>query len=190
MNKNGLIIQRRESCGKLNIDFPYDGLSSLPLYPLLGVRDKSGAMDSECLEINKKVFSKCLPDGMWQPLEFISSYDLYARYVEACRTRNIPIRILFVESDYKEEIWNGPDLLMKFLGYEISPIPIDDVVVYDLQYSTKLREFRNRLNQYGLFTEWEQAVEFHKVYTELMHTGEVGDGETETIICKVFEVIG
>ena len=101
--KNGVIVQNLKS--PTGYMAKYLGANAYNHFPLSNVED------IECRRITREVFSKELEDGFYQSLEFISNKNLLMRYVELCKKHNIPIRVLFVESEYDIMLHWGADLL-------------------------------------------------------------------------------
>ncbi len=193
MNQKGVILQEvtARSWTKDKLSFPYFGISAYQGDPLQGIKENGKPwLDKKCLAITNEVFSRKLPDGMYQSLEFISSEDLMNRYVALCKKHEKPIRVLFVENDYDCEIWNGSELDLDLLGYEVSSIPIDVQIIGDLDIYRQFEKFKNMLNANGLFDTSDQALEFYRAYKVELETDEIdGDGlEIENVyICKNFD---
>ncbi len=93
-----------------------------------------------------------------------------------------------IASDYDMEIWQEPLPPMRFLGYEYSPMPLDVQIISDIEWHKPFETYRQLLNEHGLFSSYEHAVEFAKVYQSVAAMGEVGDGLEDAYICRVSEV--
>ncbi len=119
---------------------------------------------------------------------FISDADLLKRYVEACFAEGYTLRLLYVESGYALEKYSGAIPKGAFLGYEVCEIPLDACTVYDLYICDFYENFRQRLNENGLFENEKDAVEFMEQYNKDLEAGKVGDGDVELYVCKVFEI--
>jgi hypothetical protein len=144
--------------------------------------------DSESRELNKEAEWRIISEQEYVSLEFISDSNVLLRYIQACRRHNIPIRLLFVESDYNSEVWAGPDIPKSFLGFEYNTIPLDNQVIADLFWYQPLFPFRERLNSWGLFSSEDDVMSFKNAYDQAYAQGEIGDGDMETHIFGLFEV--
>lgn len=182
-NANGILIQGLNDKTNFINNFSYQGVNAYFQYPLTYIND------SESRGLTNEQQSKMISNNLYQILEFISDSDLYVRYLKKCNEMKIEIRTLFVESEYLDEIWKGELPKMKFLGYEYCPIPIDEQVITDMDWYEPFSIFWNKLNEYGLFNSYEDALEFAKVYDKAVENAEVGDGEIDTYICRISQVI-
>ena len=160
----------------------YLGLSARNSDPLLSLPDR------ESRELSREATWREVSPGWYQMLEFISDPEILLRYLKACRDRGIPIRLLFAQSDYSQEVWTGPDIPKKCIGFEYSPIPIDNQIIGDLYCYPPLNPFMKRLNSYGLFFTQEEATQFKNAYDQAFAQGEIGDGDVETHIFCLYEV--
>ena len=181
-NQNGIIIQSLKNKTNIVRSFVYDGIYAYHLYPLCWSSDK------ECIALTKQQQSKEVETGFYVSLDFISNVNLYKQYTKKCAEMGIPIRSLFIESDYDMEIWQEPLPPMRFLGYEYSPMPLDVQIISDIEWHKPFETYRQLLNEHGLFSSYEHAVEFAKVYQSVAAMGEVGDGLEDAYICRVSEV--
>ena len=184
--QNGFLVQHRyalpygmeeifNACG-------YLGLSARNSDPLFSLPDR------ESRELSKAANWREVSPGMYQMLEFISDPDILLRYLKACREREIPLRLLFAQSDCDQEVWTGPDIPKQCIGFEYSPIPIDDQIIGDLCCVEPLAPFLKRLNSYGLFFTREEAAQFKNAYDRAFAAGEIGDGDMEAYIFCLYEV--
>ena len=160
----------------------YLGLSARNPDPLFSRPDR------ESRELSREATWREVSPGMYHLLEFISAPDILLRYLRACRQREIPIRLLLAESDYDQEVWRGPDIPKTPIGFEYSPIPIDNQIITDLCWYAPLAPFQKRLNSHGLFFTEKEAAVFKNAYDEAFARGEVGDGDMETHIFCLYEV--
>lgn len=160
----------------------YLGLSARHSDPLMALPDR------ESRELSKEATWREVSPGMYQMLEFISDPKILLRYLRACREREIPIRLLFAESNYDQEVWTGPDIPKQCIGFEYSPVPIDNQIIGDLCCCDFLAPFRKQLNSYGLFFTQEEATRFKNAYDRAFAVGEIGDGDMETHIFCLYEV--
>lgn len=180
--QNGIIIQDLNSPTDFMTSISYLGVNAYYHFPLSLIED------TECRKISNEVFSKELDNGFYQILEFISDKNLLVRYIKLCERHDIPIRVLFIESEYQFERWTGERPACKFLGYEYCEIPFDSQLITDFSWYTPLHCFYNKLNNLGLFNNISDAEEFKKKYDREFEEGNIGDGEMDTFICKLFEV--
>ena len=160
----------------------YLGLSARNSDPLLSLPDR------ESRELSKAATWREVSPGMYQMLEFISDPDILLRYLKACREREISIRLLFAQSDYSQEVWTGPDIPKQCIGFEYSPVPIDNQIIGDLYCVEPLAPFLKRLNSYGLFFTQEEATQFKNAYDQAFAEGTIGDGDMEAHIFCLYEV--
>ena len=184
--QNGFLVQHRyalpygmeeifNTCG-------YLGLSARHSDPLMALPER------ESRELSREATWREVSPGMYQMLEFISDPDILLRYLKACREREIPVRLLFAESDCDQEVWTGPDIPKQCIGFEYSPIPIDNQIIGDLCCCDFLAPFLKRLNYHGLFFTQEEAAQFKNAYDRAFTAGEIGDGDMETHIFCLYEV--
>ena len=178
--QNGVIVQNLKS--PTGYMAKYLGANAYNHFPLCNVED------IECRRITREVFSKELEDGFYQSLEFISNKNLLMRYVELCKKHNIPLRVLFVESEYPFEQWTEEKPICRFIGYEYCEIPFDSQIITDFSWHTPLHCFRDKINEFGIFDNISDAQEFKNKYDKEFEEGNIGDGEMDTYICKLFEV--
>ena len=144
--------------------------------------------DLESQELSKESQWRTVSDREYVLLEFISDPNVLLRYIKACLKHDIPIRLLFVESDYSEELWTGPEIPKKILGYEYNTIPIDNQIVTDLSWYRPLSSFLKGLNPMGLFASIEDVMFFKLAYDQAYDRGEIGDGDMQTHIFCLYEV--
>jgi hypothetical protein len=160
----------------------YNGLSARNTNPL------SLSLDPKGRKLSEEAQWLRITEQKYVMLEFISNPSILLRYIRICQKFNIPIRLLFVESDYSGEVWVGPDIPKKFLGYEYNTIPIDDQIINDLCWYDQLSSFLERVNSCGLFASLNDVVLFKNAYDQAFEQGEIGDGDMETHIFCLFSV--
>ena len=160
----------------------YNGLSARNSNPL------SVLADRESQELSREAQWRMLSEQEYELLEFISDPDVLLRYIKACRKHNIPIRLLFVESDYGGEVWTGPDIPKRFLGYEYNTIPIDNQIITDFFWYPPLSPFWEQVNSRGLFPSVDDVMLFKNAYNKAFDQGAIGDGDMQTHIFCLFEV--
>ena len=182
MNANGILVQGLNDKNNYVKSFPYQGINAYFQFPLTWLQDEVSQ------KLTKEQLSKQVDDYWSVSQEFISDPDLYGRYIKHCAAMNVPIRALFIESDYADEIWASALPKMEFMGYEYSPIPFDDQVSTDMEWYQPFFKFRNLLNEFGLFRSYEDAERFVKFYNEEFLARRIGDGEMDAYICKVSRI--
>lgn len=183
MNANGILIQGLNDKTNFINNFDYQGINAFFQFPL------TYENDNECRKITNEQQSKKISDNHYISLEFIADNDLYERYIKKCNEMQIDYRILFIESDYTNELWNNDLPKLEFLGYEYCPIPIDEQVVTDMDWYKPFSKYWKHLNQFGLFDSYDRAKEFANEYLNAMKEGTIGDGEMNAYICKVSRVV-
>lgn len=145
--------------------------------------------DPAVRELHARRFSRPAGEGYWYINEFVSEPDLLREYLAGCQVYNRPYRLLFICSDYTDEVWNAPLPPMTLLGYECCEIPFDNCCIYDLLEDEQyFLEHRQKLNEYGLFSDEAACRAFRDEYNRLLSEDKVGDGEVDLYICAVYEV--
>lgn len=181
-NANGVLVQGTNDKNCIINNFKYLGINAFYQYPLMCIND------AQCRELTNEQQFKQVTDNQYLNLEFISDINLYERYIKMCYDKKISIRALFIESGYSEEIWNGPLPQMKFIGYEYTPIPIDEQIITDIDWYPPFSKYWRKLNKYGLFNTYDEVKEFKHEYDSAFSNEKVGDGEMDTYICRVSEI--
>ena len=115
---------------------------------------------------------------------------LAVRYVARCKEIGKPVRVLFLESDYPDEDWQGEIPEKRLLGYEVFLLPWGVMVYHDLLFSPLLQEYREKLNENFLFATLEEAQSFMSFYKEQLIAGAVGDDDVpeDVFVAAVYEV--
>lgn len=160
----------------------YNGLSARNSNPL------SVLSDRESNKLSREAEWRMTSDQKYMSLEFISEPSILFRYIKACQNYDIPIRILFVESDYCEEEWTGIDIPKRFLGYEYNTIPMDNQIITDFSWHPLLLPFWERVNSWGLFPSMFDVTLFKNAYDLLFDQKVIGDGDVNTYIFCLYEV--
>ena len=162
LNRNGVIIQ--------NLLYPKHVAAGKFLY--------FGAC-SHCLELfhaYSDPVSESLRDEIYHtlnPFEYIiNSEQLFLRCVSQCNRLKIPVRILFIESENNENVWNdNQNFTMNFLGYEYTKKNFEPNFTFYLDTKPSLERYQRKLNKYGLFDDiavLKEAIdEFKNVITDL-----------------------
>ena len=184
--QNGFLVQELYDCPhsmeEIIHTFGYQGLSDRNDNPL------SVRSDGESRRLSEEANWRRVSSQEYILLEFISDPNILLRYLQTCRKQHIPIRLLFVESDYSEEVWTGPDIPKRFLGYEYNTIPIDNQIITDLSWYRPLAPFWKRMNSLGLFPSLDEVTAFKNAYDRAFNAGEIGDGDMQTHIFCIYEV--
>lgn len=184
-NPNGFVVQQDGWIPKWREyakDFNYHGISAFSDYPLYDYR-----LEPECKAMMDEVWWVC-KDGNFIERSIISDSDLLRRYVALCGRYDIPLRLLFLESEIEDFLWSDPLPEMKFIGYEYCECPFDCQVVSDLSWYEPFDKHRAKLNEYGLFKTLEDALAFKADYDQAFQSGAIGDGDMETYLFRVSEV--
>lgn len=182
-NYNGALVQGLNDQTRFIKTFQYSGINAYWSFPLTWTNDE------ESKTLTREQQSKEIETSSYISLEFISNSDLYERYINKCKRLNLDFRVLFVESDYKNEIWSENIPELSFLGYEYCSIPIDEQIITDMDWYEPFKSHVNNLNENGLFKTRRDVEKFVEEYEAAFHEGKVGDGEVNNYICKVYEVI-
>lgn len=169
-----------EKCMKEEI---YHGVHEYDTFPLVHHQ-----RDPICRKLDQEQAWRKVSENAFQPLEFITDIGLLKRYLDACNSKGIICNILYVESDYDIEITDSLPRKRDFLGYEVCEIPFDPWTLLDLFVREQFVHFKAKLNQNGLFPDEKTALEFREEYYKELHAGNVGDGDVDLYICKVFAV--
>lgn len=185
--KNGYIVQDAGSdrCGmKMPFFAPkgYRGIHRFIMFPLTFCQS-----DPVCRELSKKQSWRKISDNLFQLLEFISDEELLKQYVEACHGKSIPVRCLYIESDYEDEICQEKPQNIRFIGYEVTEIPFSDMTLCDLAINERFENYRQLLNENGLFANEGDAFKFKTEYKALLEQDLVGDGNVDVFVCAVYE---
>lgn len=182
LNANGFIVQEISAPTGAVKNFHYAGINAFHSYPL------SERYDAKSRHLTDRVFSHKIAEGRFQILEFISNQNLLAQYTALCKAYSIPIRLLFVESTFGREIWADNYPSGNILGYEYCPVPLDEQIITDIDWYHPFSRYWEKLNQYGLFSTFDDAREFKTSYDNALKRREIGDGEMEAYIFRVTEV--
>lgn len=189
MTPNGFLIQDLTVENHVMKEIPamvnYRGVHGYAQDPLT---DNSLYRDPAVRELHARRFSRPAGEGYWYVNEFVSNPDLLQEYLAGCQAYDRPYRLLFICSDYTDEVWNAPLPPMTLLGYECCEIPFDDCCIYELFECEYLVEHRQVLNEHGLFPIEAACRAFRDEYNRLLAEDKVGDGEVDLYICAVYEV--
>ena len=189
MTPNGFLIQDLTVENHVMKEIPamvnYRGVHGYAQDPLT---DNSLYRDPAIRSLRDCRFSRPAGEGYWYVNEFVSNPDLLQEYLAGCQAYDRPYRLLFICSDYTDEVWNAPLPPMTLLGYECCEIPFDDCCIYELFECEYLVEHRQVLNEHGLFPIEAACRAFRDEYNRLLAEDKVGDGEVDLYICAVYEV--
>ena len=164
----------------------YRGVHSCAQDPLT---DDRLCRDPAVRELRNRRFSRPAGEGYWYINEFVSEPGLLREYLAGCQVYDRPYRLLFICSDYTDEVWEAPLPPMTLLGYECCEIPFDCYCICELLGDERyFAEHRQKLNQYGLFSDEAACCAFRDEYNRLLSEDKVGDGEVDLYVCAVYEV--
>jgi len=124
-------------------------------------------------------------------LDVIPTYDLLKRSVNHYLHFNIPIRILFIESEFDKPEWVGYIPKMKFIGYELGSSEITDpTMIYEIEHCVhpEFEKFANKLNENGLFNEYETISEYENIRNRLLSEGVDIENENPYYIMRISEI--
>lgn len=186
---NGFVIQNKDlplkSIQLKNIK-NYSGIIAFLDSPLLTYRN-----DPKYTALQDEAMFGVTDDGDLKELSFISNSNLLKRYLDKCIELNIPLRILFAESDYSDEIWNEPLPPMKFIGYEYLECPFDIFLISVFDYYEYFQKHWKKLNEYGLFQTLEDVLAFKEDFDKALGNEvpcEEDDKDMKTYIFRISEV--
>ena len=186
MYRNGILIQGKNKLNKIIIDKEpenwYCGMHRFYDDPLLHVSDV------ECIDIQRERMFELADTNPEICNQFISNLSLAKRYISKCIELQLDVRVLFIESQYPYEIWNDEIPELVCLGYEVTEIPLGIMTLYDLFYDPRFEQYKNQLNEHGLFSNEIDAHNFMNTYKPLLELGVVGDGNVDLYVCRVYEV--
>ena len=135
--KNGILIQDLQypAFSLKRIKGKYLGVSSFYAEPLLTLQDP------ECQKLNDEATKKMFSDGYSTFIEFTPNLDILYRYLIKCKEFNLGVRLLYIESDYPDEVCDYDFEDKKFLGYEYCEIPFDSQVITDFDWYEPLHKY-------------------------------------------------
>lgn len=180
---NGILIQGLNNPTNFITAIDYRGASAYYQYPLSCIRQ------DECKSISNEISYRKEKDELYVVLEFISNMDLASRYAKMCHKYEIPIRTLFIESEYIDEMWHDPIPQGTFLGFEYCTIPFDSQIITDFDWYQPFRKFYSKLNHNGLFHSYADVQEFKQAYDKALKNDEIGDGDMDAYICRISELV-
>ena len=113
--KNGVIIQNFGSpaFSLKKIKGKYLGVSSFHTDPLLMI------FDPECQKLQNEATWKRLDDEYSILLQFAPNLEVLYRYLIKCKELNIDIRLLYIESDYLDEVcdYDFDDIIVSIVSF-------------------------------------------------------------------------
>ena len=109
---NGFIVQDIRCPTNIVKSVNDKGVNAYDNYPLMSISTQ------DCREISNRTSVLEVSKNEFEILEFISHKDDWDKYVKICRDLSIPVRSLFVESEYYGELWKGSLPQLHFIGYE------------------------------------------------------------------------
>ena len=189
MTPNGFLIQDLTMENHVMKEIPamvnYRGVHSYAQDPLT---DNSLCRDPAVRSLRDRRFSRPAGEGYRYVNEFVGDPDLLKEYLAGCQAYDRPYRLLFICSDYTDEVWDSLLPPMTLLGYECCEIPFDDCCIYELFECEYFAEHRQVLNEHGLFPSETACRAFRDEYNRMLTEDKVGDGEADLYVCAVYEV--
>ena len=172
MYANGLYIQDVSkdmanflSEGKFRLaDRVYNGVARYIHFPLLRRSDESSKTITDTM--TKNIYEGLSLEDDILPLWVINDFNLYNEYLKQCERLKIKIRILFIESTRQYPLWQGALPELKTIGYEIINPNLCDESFCWLLNTEKYKHYAEKLNQYGLFDDFETAEAFYNELNE------------------------
>lgn len=169
--------------------FSATGYRGVHCYAQDPLTDQTLCRDPAVRALRNRRFSRPAGEGYRYINEFVSDPDLLRDYLAGCYVYDRPYRLLFICSDYTDEVWDAPLPPMTLLGYECCEIPFDNYCIYELLGDERyFVAHRKQLNEYGLFPTEAACADFRDEYNRLLTEDKVGDGEVELYVCAVYEV--
>ncbi len=185
---NGIMIQQTNFWSRTLPSkerfFPYAGLNAFLDTPLLMF-----PFDSEARALHEE-----FQDGLkyikmnsksWLEFEIFHDVEFLRRYIKKCLELEIPIQLLFIESEFDKPLWNSAIPKTTLIGYEFCSSPFDCQIITDLFFYKPFAKHTSLLNEHGLFDSYEQCVSFAKDYEIAFANGEIGDGDADNYIFKL-----
>ena len=145
----------------------YDGLSRYIDDPLCRIHDHiSQSLSKKFYEGEYSVYIDCYRDGEVNPLWVITCIEQYNEYIERCEELNIHTRTFFIESTYRYPLWRGELPELEQIGYEVVSIDLSDTSFYEVLHTPKYLHYAEKLNEHGLFGDFETAKAFYNCVSE------------------------
>ena len=193
LHKNGLIVQDLRNKIDTRQDMPYCGIASYMGEPLYLLKDEISKELSKTISSLVSYLYWVDQNGtLCDLLEVIPKYDLAIKYIKHCREDfDIPIRLLFVESECPMPTWEGPLFPMTCLGYEMGSSEIDDpTMIYEIANCVhpEFERFQNRLNNNGIFDDYETISEYMSIRKKLLLEGVDIENDNTYYIMKISEI--
>ncbi len=145
------------------VDKEYRGVARYADFPLLGTKDITNISLSE--RMAEGVYRDTERDNDVIPLWVISDAELYREYLARCEELNIQTRVLFIESTRCEPCWMGETPVMHTLGYEVVNPNLGEVGICWYLNQEQFKSFAEKLNEHGLFDDYETAEAFYNTLT-------------------------
>lgn len=146
------------------VDKEYRGAARYKMFPL------SRAQDLISFPLNRKmeqgVYKDTARDNDVDPLWVISDENLYRDYIKRCQELGIKTRVLFIESTRREPCWDGKLPEMRVLGYEVVNPNLDEVGLCWYLNQAEHKHFAEKLNEHGLFDDYETAEAFYNILAQ------------------------
>lgn len=146
------------------VDKEYHGVARYDEFPLLGMKDAVNRSLSD--RMAQGVYKDSSKDNDIIPLWVISDEKLYREYLSRCEELNIQTRVLFIESTRREPCWAGEMPVIHTLGYEVVNPNLGEVGLCWYLNQEQFKPFAEKLNEHGLFDDYETAEAFYNTLTE------------------------
>ncbi|MBQ3598898.1 MAG: hypothetical protein II987_06495 [Clostridia bacterium] len=146
------------------VDKEYRGVARYISFPLSGTQDLTNFSLNRRME--QGVYKDTARDNDVDPLWVISDENLYREYLARCEELDIKTRVLFIESTRREPCWAGEKPEMRTLGYEVVNPNLGEVGICWYLNQEQFKSFAEKLNEHGLFDDYETAEAFYNALTE------------------------
>lgn len=146
------------------VDKEYRGVARYISFPLSGTQDLTNFSLNRRME--QGVYKDTARDNDIIPLWVISDENLYREYLARCEELDIKTRVLFIESTRREPCWAGEMPVIHTLGYEVVNPNLGEVGLCWYLNQEQFKPFAEKLNEHGLFDDYETAKAFYNTLTE------------------------
>jgi hypothetical protein len=178
---NGLLVQ---DLSKINLQSStnYLGIERFHSWPLSCKTDIASKTLTE--EAEDKWFNYFYDRKQTKySLAVVPSIEYIQRYLSVCQKYKLNVRVLFVETDREDPVWDGPYYHNKFLGFDYGTTQDFFSVLYDDMYGKEdislFIPLKLALNKYGLFNTENELNSYINAREEAIKEGhnleETGD---------------
>ena len=138
-------------------DKTYNGVARYIHFPLLRIKDpESETVSRKMYEGEHSIYNDCKSDDII-PLLVITNAEYYKEYINRCNELGIKTRTYFIESIRKYPLWQSDLPELKTIGYEIINPNLCEEGLCWLLNTEPYKCFAEKLNEYGLFDDYETA---------------------------------